>query len=326
MILGLSITNSKTVTFGICSRNAKNTIVAAMNSIAAQEYPKENMEIIFVDDSDDETTSLIRDFISKKEIDSTLFYGINGGLSKARNVVVNNAKGDYIIWVDSDLVLPKDHVKKQIDFMDSHPQVGIAAARFCGFPEKSLLVELQNLEWIAINHLVETNGKLNIPCVVCGGAIYRTKAIKQIGGFDEQIIGACEDEDVELKIINAGWATHKVTDACYFERRKKTWNAVWKQFFWYGYGAHFMFHTKKRNVKASQVLDPFSLSSVAYRQTGRKISFLVPIQYIFKRIAWSFGFFNAHIKGYGHGHSENLSDNECSSSCKKKELSIKNFN
>jgi cellulose synthase/poly-beta-1,6-N-acetylglucosamine synthase-like glycosyltransferase len=210
--------------------------------------------------------------------------------------------------------------------MESHPQVGIAAARFCGFPEKSLLVDLQNLEWIAINHLVQTNGKLNIPCVVCGGAIYRTKAIKQIGGFDEQIIGACEDEDVELKIITAGWDTQKVTDACYFERRKKTWKAVWKQFYWYGYGAHFMFHANKRNVKPSQVLDPFSLSSVAYRLTGRKTSFLVPIQYVFKRIAWSFGFFNAHIKGYGHDQSGNLSNQTRSSSNEKQKLSMKNFN
>jgi len=311
------------VTIGICSRNSENTIRDAIESVLAQDFAKENMEIIFVDDSEDETLSIIRDYVSKKDVACSLFDGIRGGLSKARNTVVNNAKGDYIIWVDADMILPKDHTKEQVDFMELHPEVGIAAARFCGLPEKDLLVDLQNLEWIAINHIAEIKGTLNIPCVVCGGAIYRTEAIRQIGGFDEQIVGAGEDEEVELRISRAGWSTHKVTNACYFERRKKTWKAVWKQFFWYGYGAHFLFHHKKRTVKPSQVLDPLSLSSVAYRLTGRKTAFMVPLQYYFKRIAWYFGFLNAHLHGYGHNPQPESSQKTSSSSGERKILSMK---
>lgn len=325
-MFGIFMNKRIIVTIGICSRNSKNTISDAIESVLAQDFAKEDMEIIFVDDSDDETLSIIREYASKNEVECRFFDGIRGGLSKARNAVVYNAKGDYIIWVDADMILPSDHVTKQIDFMKLHPKVGIAAARFCGMPEKILLVDLQNLEWIAINHLVEIKGKLNIPCVVCGGAIYRTEAIKQIGGFDEQIIGAGEDEEVELRIRRAGWSTYKVTDACYFERRKKTWKAVWKQFFWYGYGSHFLFHHKKRTVKPSQVLDPLSFSSVAYRLTGRKIAFMVPLQYYFKRIAWYFGFLNAHLHGYGHNPPNESSQKMPYSSGEKKILSIKKYN
>ena len=303
------MTEKIVVTIGICSRNAIKTIKKAIDSVLSQDFAKEKMEIIFVDDSDDETSSIIKEYILKNKITCQLFEGIRGGLSKARNAVVNNAKGDYIIWVDSDMVLPSDHVRKQVDFMDSHPKIAIAAARFCGLPEKNFLVTLQNLEWIAINHLATIDGKLNIPCIVCGGAIYRTVAIKQIGGFDELIIGACEDEEIEIRLNNAGWSTYKVTDACYFENRKKTWKAVWKQFFWYGYGSHFLMHSNKRSVKASQVLDPFSFSSVAYRLTGKKIAFMVPLQYYFKRLAWSFGFLNAHLHGYGHNQPLGASTN-----------------
>ena len=314
------------VTVGICSRNSKSTIREAIESVLAQDFGKEMMEIVFVDDSEDETLAIIRDYTAKIDIEHSLFDGIKGGLSKARNTVVNNAKGDYIIWVDADMILPNDHVQKQVDFMEKHPEVGIAAARFCGLPEKDLLVDMQNLEWIAINHLAETNGKLNIPCVVCGGAIYRTKAIRQIGGFDDEILGACEDEDVELRISDAGWSTYKVTDACYFERRKKTWKAVWKQFFWYGYGAHFLFHQKKRGITPSQVLDPLSLSSVAYKLTGRKTAFMVPLQYFFKRVAWYFGFMNAHLRGYGHNQTPKGSEKIPYSSDEKKIVSMEKIN
>lgn len=294
--------NKRTIaTVGICARNAENTIREAIESVLTQDFEKERMELILVDDgSEDGTLSIIRFYASKADIEYRIFGGIRLGLSKARNVVVNNAKGDYIIWVDSDMILPKDHVRKQVEFMRKHPKVGLAGARFCGLPEKDLLVELQNLEWMAINHLAETNGSLNIPCAVCGGSVYRTEAIRQIGGFDEQIIGAGEDEELELRLTQAGWLMQKGTDTYFFERRKKTWKAMWKQFFWYGYGAHLLFHHNKRRVKPSQVLDPLSLSCVAYRLTGRKIAFMLIIQYLFKRIAWYFGFLDAHLHGYGH--------------------------
>jgi alpha-1,6-rhamnosyltransferase len=287
------------VTIGICSRNAESTIREAIASVLAQDFEKEHMEIIFVDDSEDKTLSIIRDYTSKMEIECRLFKGSRRGISKARNTVVNNARGDYIIWVDADMILPKNHVRKQVEFMELHPKVGMAGARFCGLPEKDLLVDLQNLEWIAINYIIEIKGRLNTPCAVCGGSISRTEAIRQIGGFDEQIKGAGEDEEIELRIIQAGWSIHKGTEAFYFERRKKTWKAIWKQFFWYGYGAHLLFHQNKRKVKLSQVLAPLSLSFIAYRLTGRKLAFILPLQYYFKRIAWYFGFLKAHLNRYG---------------------------
>jgi glycosyltransferase involved in cell wall biosynthesis len=314
------------VTIGICSKNSENTIRDAIESVLAQDFAKEKMEIIFVDDGDDGTSSIIREYIAKNEVSCQLFDRIRSGLSKARNAVVYKAKGDYIIWVDADMVLPKEHVRKQVEFMESHPDVAIAAARFCGLPEKNFLVHLQNLEWVAFNHLATIEGKLNIPCIVCGGATYRTKAIKQIGGFDERIIGACEDEEIELRVVQAGWSTYKITDTCYFESRKKTWKAVWKQFFWYGYGSHFLLHNKQRTVKIAQVLDPFTYSSVAYQLTGKKLAFMVPLQYYFKRIAWYFGFLKAHMNGYGHNQISQESKKMQNSSEEKKTISMKNYN
>jgi len=289
------------VTIGICARNAENTIREAIESVFDQEFPKEHMELVFVDDgSEDRTLSIIRHYASKSEINCKIFGGIRLGLGKARNIVVNNANGDYIVWVDSDMILPKDHVRKQVDFMENHPKVGIAGARFYGLPEKDLLVELQNLEWLAINNLAQRNGTLDMPFAVCGGSVYRTEAIRDIGGFDDRIMGAGEDEDLELRANSAGWSIHKGTEAFFYERRKKTWKAIWKQFSWYGYGAHLLFHQKKRSVNPSQLLDPISLSSIAYQLTGRKIAFMLPLQYYFKRMAWYFGFLKAHLERYGH--------------------------
>jgi len=307
------------VTIGICARNAENTIKEAIESVFDQEFPKECMELILVDDgSEDSTLSIMRHYASKSKISCRIFGGVRLGLSKARNMVVDNANGDYIVWVDSDIILPKDHVRKQVDFMEKHPKVGIAGARFYGFPEKALLVQLQNLEWIAINKLAQRDGTLDMPFAVCGGSVYRTKAIREIGGFDDQIMGAGEDEDLELRANSAGWSIHKGTDAFFYERRKKTWIAIWRQFSWYGYGAHFLMHQKKRNINPSQLLDALSLSSIAYQLTGRKVAFMLPLQYYFKRIAWYFGFLKAHLQGYGHNSYPESSQKTLHSSDKSK--------
>jgi len=40
--------------------------------------------------------------------------------------MVDNASGEYIEWVDSDVVLPKNYLRKQVEFMDRNPGVGAA--------------------------------------------------------------------------------------------------------------------------------------------------------------------------------------------------------
>jgi hypothetical protein len=38
----------------------------------------------------------------------------------------------------------------------------------------------------------------------------------------------------------------------------------------------------------------------AYELTHKKMIFLLPLHYLFKRMAWLLGFIEAHVDGYGH--------------------------
>jgi GT2 family glycosyltransferase len=51
------------------------------------------------------------------------------------------------------------------------------------------------------------------------GCIYRVDAIKKIGGFNEKIIGAGEDEDIEKRIRSAGWSLNIVSTIFYEQHR-----------------------------------------------------------------------------------------------------------
>jgi len=55
-------------------------------------------------------------------------------------------------------------------------------------------------------------------------AIYRTKIIKDVGGFDKNLKYYCEDWDIEVRIRASGWLL-AITNAEYFdyERFGITW-------------------------------------------------------------------------------------------------------
>ena len=79
------------VTVGICVRNGASAIGEVIESVMAQGYPHELIEVIFVDDgSTDNTLSLINNYAAKMDMKVKVFHHQWKGLGASRNVVVNN--------------------------------------------------------------------------------------------------------------------------------------------------------------------------------------------------------------------------------------------
>lgn len=289
------------VTIGLVVKNAEMTIREAVDSIIHQDFPYELMEIIVVDgQSQDKTLSIIKERLSKTTI-KTKFFTENKGLGFARQLVVDNASGDYIVWVDGDILLSADYIKQQVDFMNRNPNVAIAVGSFGLLASDNWIATLENLNYVidSLRHQGSTTLKL----LGTEGAIFRVSAIRQVGGFDCTIKGAQEDIDVAYRIKKAGWV-FCVTDAVFFEKQRTSWKDIWKQHFWYGYGLHFIQHKNKgRNLFYDKSVDRIIISSLAYKLTYRKIAFLLPLNFIFKKSALILGFVVAHMDGYGHKES-----------------------
>jgi glycosyltransferase involved in cell wall biosynthesis len=289
------------VTIGVCVRNCQDTLGKAIESIMAQDCPHELMEVIFVDDgSEDGTLSIIERYVVKMDMQVKIFHHEWKGLGYSRNVVVNNAKGDYIIWVDGDLMLTSNYVSTMLEFMEKNPKVAIAGGSYGMLVQRSLVAFLDNVEYVAYRYKSGTN----LPGT--GGAIYRVKAIKEIGGFDEKIKGSCEDIDVAYRIISAGWSVVR-DKALFFAYSKKTWKECWNHLVWHGYGAHYIKHKHNQILLLSRFSPLASLiggvvyAVTAYKIIRRKPVFLLPLYTLFKNLAWWLGFLKSHIKGYGHG-------------------------
>ena len=289
-------------------RNCEASIKEAIDSVLDQDFQHELMEVIFVDDgSEDRTLSIILDYITRMGIEAKVFHSEWKGLGSARNVVVDNASGDYIVWVDGDMILPRDHVRKQVEFMQQNPTVGIAKARHGTCLGENLVGALENIAFQVVDF--KYGGKVaSVRALGTGGSIYRVKAIRQVGGFDDHISGVGEDMDAEYRIKDAGWLLYRASPALFYERHRKTWRDLWDQGFWYGYNGHYILG-KDKGLISLYKMTPLAgfvagawYSTIAYKLLRRKWVFLLPIQYAFKRVAWCLGFAKGQIDGRKHNN------------------------
>ena len=80
--------------------NVEKYLDRCINSIISQKY--NDFELILVDDGSPDNCPEICDKWAKKDSRIKVIHKENGGLSSARNAGLDIAKGDYILFVDSD--------------------------------------------------------------------------------------------------------------------------------------------------------------------------------------------------------------------------------
>ena len=82
--------------------NIADLLPKCVESLAAQDYPKELLEIILVDDGSTDNTGKVADDLAKRFDNVKALHKKNGGSSSARNLGISVATGEYLGFVDSD--------------------------------------------------------------------------------------------------------------------------------------------------------------------------------------------------------------------------------
>ena len=96
--------------------NAENTLNRCVDSIVNQTF--NDWELLLIDDGSKDKSSKICDRYAAKDQRIKVFHKKNGGVSSARNLGLDNAKGEWITFVDSD-----DYIYDNIfDIISSHEE------------------------------------------------------------------------------------------------------------------------------------------------------------------------------------------------------------
>ncbi len=97
--------------------NAEKYLRRCIDSVLAQTY--QDFELLLIDDGSKDSSGAICDEYVAKDARVRVFHKENGGVSSARNVGLDNARGEWITFVDSDDWISKDYLKEMVMHSDS---------------------------------------------------------------------------------------------------------------------------------------------------------------------------------------------------------------
>ena len=122
--------------------NSELHLKDAIESILNQSYP--HFELIIVNDGSVDSSEKIIDSFQDKRILKINNPG-NKGLIFSLNKAFEAAKGNYIARMDADDISLPERFKKQVDFLESHPEIGLCSCHYTQFnssdkyPSQSLI-------------------------------------------------------------------------------------------------------------------------------------------------------------------------------------------
>lgn len=89
--------------------NVEKFLCRCIDSILAQTF--QDFELLLIDDGTPDKSGVICDEYTKKDNRIRVFHKKNGGVSSARNLGLDNAKGEWITFVDADDWVKENYLK-----------------------------------------------------------------------------------------------------------------------------------------------------------------------------------------------------------------------
>ena len=279
------------VTIALAVKNNARTIRDALRSCFEQTY--EPKEVIAADGlSTDGTLEELKRWPLR-----LLLSDEGRGLAYARQLLLEHARGEYILWVDGDHVLPPDFLEKQVAYLKKHPNVG--AVEGITYPyDGGLVAFVEGITW-TVSAFRRARLGPTLPSAGTAATLYRRKAAVEAGGFDFLFKIAAEDAMITRAMRERGWYFAVNPDAWVYHAARSSWKGLWKEYFWWGYGAFLVRKKYPSTVRPWRFYPPMALASGivnalrAAKYTGSAASLAIPIHYLYKRTAWTYGYLKA---------------------------------
>jgi GT2 family glycosyltransferase len=133
-----------------------------------------------------------------------------GGPSRARNRGVQAATRDILLFVDSDVEVPRDLSARVADLLAAHPQLTAVIGSYDDNPgDRSFLSQYRNL----LHHFVHQNGREEASTFWAGCGAVRRQAFREVGGFDERYArSSIEDIELGSRLLRSGFRIRLVKE------------------------------------------------------------------------------------------------------------------
>jgi glycosyltransferase involved in cell wall biosynthesis len=234
--------------------NSEATIVKCLNSMLNLDY--KNFEVIVVDDNfKDDTRLILENFKKRSKI--KVIYLDNRGISACRNAGIRKARGDIVVFIDSDCFADKDLLKKTVAIFEKHRELDIIAggkktwnrksdlARFVGY-QLDYIYDKLTRKSLPVSGFVGLSNYTPTHLCAC-----KKKVFKKIV-FDERIKRPCFED------IKFGVEASKIFKVSFF-KDLRIWHknpAMLREFFTHVFFQFYgqLLYQKERNEREDRLV------------------------------------------------------------------------
>lgn len=203
----------------IVSFNTKDFLYRCLESLDF------NDEIIIVDnDSTDDSVQTINSFKFKNL--KIIVNKNNLGFAKAVNQGLKQAKGDYLLLLNSDIIVKPDSINKLIEFTEKHSEAGVVSGKLLN-PDNSFqgscfylptLLKVMKEFWLKGPSVLSKYvplGKNPVEVEAVAGAVFLIprKVLQKVGFFDERYFMYFEDLDYCRRVQRNGFRVYYLPEA-----------------------------------------------------------------------------------------------------------------
>jgi len=238
-------------------RNEKDYIARCIDSILAQDYPREYLDVIICDGcSDDGTVAIVKEYCNQHGSVQMLVnehkitpYALNIGLKKS--------KADVKIILGAHSEIHSDYVSKCIACFDLSPDIGCVGGVlnnvYNSKTAKIIGSAMSSPFGVGGAHF-RTGAKNGYVDTVAFGA-YKKEVFESIGYFDEDLIRN-QDDEFNFRLLKSGRTIYlsNTIRANYYVRA--SYRKLVKQYYQYGYWKVFV-NKKHRVITSMRQLIPF---------------------------------------------------------------------
>ncbi|MDO5848646.1 MAG: glycosyltransferase family 2 protein [Methanobrevibacter sp.] len=183
--------------------NSSKYISETLDSVINQDF--NSFELIIVNDgSVDNSLDIIKNTLKDSKIYYTIINQENNGVSHARNVGIENAKGQYVIFVDDDDIIAKNHISCLFENANGNDGSFTEMLKITEKGEivgdQELYLSIDGKNRISSKDLIKLELTMNIPFSFCQ-IMYKKELITE--KFNENAIYGEDTEFVLKNLINA---------------------------------------------------------------------------------------------------------------------------
>jgi cellulose synthase/poly-beta-1,6-N-acetylglucosamine synthase-like glycosyltransferase len=246
------------VSFVIPVRNGEAWLERVLQAVFAQDYPGP-IEVIVVDDaSTDRSPAILRRHAATGRVRITR--GAGSGASAALNAGIRSARFELIAQVDQDVVISPDWLGTLVAAL-AEPDVGAAQGEYGVAAGSDLWSRVMGLDlrerYARLKHRgtdvrPPIVGTFETDHVCTGNSVYRSRALHEIGLFDEAL-GYGYDNDVSYRLSSHGYRLVFCPTAISVHEWREGATGYVRQQYGFGYGRLEVIRKHRARVSGDQV-------------------------------------------------------------------------